>query len=73
MVNAPKNSTGDIFKKGNELGSYYPTSKKGGNTNSPVKPSVASKANAKNKVKAQGAKSMSSPTSGYGKATKPKK
>lgn len=35
-------------------------------------PSVASKANAKNKMKAQGAKSMSSPTSGYGKSTKPK-
>ena len=35
-------------------------------------PSVASKANAKNKVKAQGAKSMSSPTSGYGKTTKRK-
>ena len=72
MVNAPKGSTGDIFKKGNELGSWYPTSKKGGNTNSPVKPSVASKANAKNKMKAQGAKIMGSPTSGYGKSTKPK-
>jgi len=35
-------------------------------------PSVASKANAKNKIKAQGAKSMSAPTSGYGKTTKRK-
>ena len=41
-------------------------------TNSAKMPSVATKANAKNKVKAQGAKSMSSPTSGYGKSTKPK-
>ena len=36
------------------------------------KPSVASKANAKNKMKAQGAKAMSSPTSGYGKSTRPR-
>jgi hypothetical protein len=70
MVNAPRNSTTDIFKKGNELGSWYPTSKKGGNTNSPVKPSVASKANAKNKMKAQGAKINSSATSGYNKRGK---
>lgn len=70
MVNAPRNSTTDVFK--NPAGTYYPVSKKGGNTNSPVKPSVASKANAKNKMKAN-PKSMSSPTSGYGKSTKPKK
>ena len=35
-------------------------------------PSVASKANAKNKMKAQGAKINSSATSGYGKTTKKK-
>lgn len=50
MVNAPKQSTTDVFK--NKLGSYSPVSKKGGNTNSPVKPSVP------NKVKVQG-KAMS--------------
>jgi hypothetical protein len=37
---------------------------------SATKPSVASKANAKNKMKAQGAKIGSSATSGYGKTTK---
>ena len=42
-------------------------------TNSPTKPSVAVKTGVKNKMKAQGAKSMSAPTSGYGKSTKPKK
>ena len=36
-------------------------------TNSPTKPSVASKVNAKNKMKAQGARAMSGPTSGYNK------
>jgi hypothetical protein len=45
---------------------------KAANSVSATKPSVASKANAKNKMKAQGAKVMSSPTSGYGKSTKPK-
>jgi predicted nucleic acid-binding Zn ribbon protein len=40
-------------------------------SNSAKMPSVASKANAKNKMKAQGAKIGSSATSGYGK-TKPK-
>jgi len=70
MVNAPKQSTTDVFK--NKTSSYYPVSKKGGNTNSPVKPSVASKANAKNKMKAQGAKSMSSPTDRYGRSTRPR-
>ena len=39
-------------------------------SNSAKMPSVASKANAKNKMKAQGAKSMGAPTSGYGKTTK---
>jgi hypothetical protein len=68
MVNAPKQSSTDVFK--NKAGSYYPVSKKGGNTNSPVKPSVASKANAKNKMKAQGAKIGSSATSGYGRKGK---
>jgi hypothetical protein len=61
MVNAPKQSTTDVFK--NPAGTYYPVSKRGGNTNSPVKPSVATKTGAKNKMKAQGAKSMLSPTS----------
>jgi hypothetical protein len=42
-------------------------------TNSATKPSVATKQNAKNKMKAQGAKAMGAPTSGYGKSTKPKK
>jgi hypothetical protein len=37
---------------------------------SATKPSVASKANAKNKMKAQGAKIGSSATSGYGKKGK---
>lgn len=40
-------------------------------TNSAKMPSVASKANAKNKIKAN-PKAMSSPTSGYGKSTKPR-
>ena len=40
-------------------------------TNSAKMPSVASKANAKNKMKAN-PRAMSSPTSGYGKLTKPK-
>ena len=35
--------------------------------------SSAAKTGAVNKVKAQGAKSMGAPTSGYGKSTKPKK
>jgi hypothetical protein len=43
------------------------------NSVSATKPSVASKVNAKNKMKAQGAKAMGAPTSGYGKSTKPKK
>jgi hypothetical protein len=43
---------------------------KGTNSISATKPSVASKANAKNKMKAQGAKIGSSATSGYGKTTK---
>lgn len=38
---------------------------------SATKPSVASKVNAKNKTKAN-PKSMSSPTSGYGRSTRPK-
>ena len=37
------------------------------------KPSMPVKTGAKNKMKAQGAKAMGAPTSGYGKATKPKK
>jgi len=46
---------------------------KAANTNSARQPSVAVKTGVKNKMKAQGAKSMSAPTSGYGKSTKPKK
>lgn len=41
-------------------------------TNSARKPSMPVKQGVKNKMKAQGAKSMSGPTSGYGKSTKPK-
>ena len=41
-------------------------------TNSARQPSVAVKTGAKNKIKAQGAKAMSAPTSGYGKTTKKK-
>jgi hypothetical protein len=36
------------------------------------KPSMPVKTGVKNKVKAQGAKAMSSPTSGYGKSTRPR-
>jgi len=36
----------------------------------PVKPSMPVKQGTKNKMKAQGAKTMSSPTSGYGRAGK---
>ena len=68
-----KTNRADV-KRGSSYGFKVTSSgAKSAKTNSPVKPSVASKANAKNKVKAQGAKSMSSPTSGYGKSTKPKK
>ena len=42
-------------------------------TNSATKPSMPVKTGAKNKMKAQGAKATGAPTSGYGKATKPKK
>jgi hypothetical protein len=35
--------------------------------------SSAAKTGASNKMKAQGAKAMGAPTSGYGKSTKPKK
>lgn len=42
-------------------------------TNSPTQPSMPVKQGVKNKLKAQGAKSMSGPTSGYGKSTRPKK
>ena len=45
---------------------------KAAKTNSATKPSMPVKTGAKNKMKAN-PKSMSSPTSGYGKATKPKK
>jgi|694.fasta_scaffold132041_3 hypothetical protein len=45
-------------------------SKKAPKSVSATKPSVASKANAKNKMKAQGAKIGSSATSGYGKKGK---
>lgn len=43
------------------------------NSVSATKPSMPVKTGAKNKMKAQGAKAMGAPTSGYGKATKPKK
>ena len=39
---------------------------------SATKPSMPVKTGAKNKMKAQGAKSMGAPTSGYGKTTKKK-
>lgn len=39
---------------------------------SPTKPSMPVKQGVKNKMKAQGAKAMGGPTSGYGKSTKPK-
>lgn len=56
-----------MMEKGMKVtSSGYKTTK----SNSATKPSVASKANAKNKMKAQGAKTMSSPTSGYGRAGK---
>ena len=68
MTNNPKLSAMDsrttIMKNGS------PTVKGGSSSLSATKPSVASKANAKNKMKAQGAKTMSSPTSGYGRAGK---
>ncbi len=35
-------------------------------------PSMPTKQGAKNKMKAQGAKAMSGPTSGYGKSTRPR-
>jgi hypothetical protein len=41
-------------------------------TNSATKPSMPVKQGVKNKVKAQGAKAMSAPTSGYGKSTRPR-
>ncbi len=41
-------------------------------TNSATKPSMPVKTGAKNKMKAQGAKAMGAPTSGYGKTTKKK-
>ncbi len=68
MVNNPKYSATDsrstVMKNG------YPTVKGGSSSVSATKPSVASKANAKNKMKAQGAKIGSSATSGYGKKGK---
>ncbi len=68
-----KTNRADV-KRGSSFGFKVTSSgSKLAKTNSPTKPSVASKANAKNKMKAQGAKSMSAPTSGYGKSTKPKK
>lgn len=71
MVNNPKFSAQDNrFNNMSKQG--YPTVKAGSSSVSAKMPSVATKANAKNKMKAQGAKSMSSPTSGYGKSTKPK-
>jgi hypothetical protein len=45
---------------------------KAAKTNSATKPSMPVKTGAKNKMKAQGAKSMGAPTSGYGKTTKKK-
>ena len=36
------------------------------------KPSMPVKTGVKNKIKAQGAKAMSTPTSGYGKSTRPR-
>jgi hypothetical protein len=42
------------------------------NSVSATKPSMPVKTGVKNKMKAQGAKSMSAPTSGYGKTTKKK-
>jgi hypothetical protein len=68
MTNNPKLSAMDsrttIMKNGS------PTVKGGSSSLSATKPSVASKANAKNKMKAQGAKIGSSATSGYGKKGK---
>ena len=43
-----------------------------GSTNSARQPSMPVKQGAKNKMKAQGAKAMGGPTSGYGKSTRPK-
>ncbi len=43
-----------------------------GKSISATKPSMPVKTGVKNKVKAQGAKSMGAPTSGYGKTTKKK-
>jgi hypothetical protein len=69
MVNNPKYSATDsrttIMKNG------YPTVKGGSSSVSARKPSVATKTGAANKMKAQGAKALSGPTSGYQK-TKPK-
>ncbi len=59
-------------KSGKSLDGIKATSSsmKAAKTNSAKMPSVAAKAGAKNKVKAQGAKAMGAPTSGYGKTTK---
>jgi len=68
MVNNPKYSAQDsrttVLKNGS------PTVKGGSSSVSASKPSVASKANAKNKMKAQGAKINSSATSGYNRRGK---
>jgi hypothetical protein len=69
-----KNSKADV-KAGKQARQLKVTSStlKVVKTNSATKPSMPVKTGVKNKMKAQGAKSMSAPTSGYGKSTKPKK
>lgn len=60
--------TGMMEKGMKVTSSGYKTTK----SNSATKPSMPVKTGAKNKMKAQGAKSMGAPTSGYGKTTKKK-
>lgn len=63
-----KKAINKFFKEIDKRG----TARASGSTNSARQPSMPVKTGAKNKMKAQGAKAMSSPTSGYGKTTKKK-
>jgi hypothetical protein len=71
MVNNPKYSTKDTSALVLRMDGT-PTVKGGSSSVSARKPSVPVKTGVKNKMKAQGAKSMSGPTSGYGRSTKPR-
>jgi len=62
-----KKAVSKFFKEIDKRG----TARAAGSTNSARQPSMPVKQGAKNKVKAN-PKSMSSPTSGYGKSTRPK-